>query len=106
MIYSEWSRKFIEQEIYGSYKFLCVFNVDRIVKKKKKNLKNIWNARNIIDVCLSVVSKYEKERNIIFEKKNKIILQLFRIINFLKSSCNAIIAYKSSGAHNVYIIII
>lgn len=105
MIYSEWSHKFIEQEIYGSYKFLCVFNVDRIVKKKK-NLKNIWNARNIIDVCLSVVSKYEKERNIIFEKKNKIILQLFRIINFLKSSFNAIIAYKSSVAHNVYIIII
>lgn len=76
MIYSEWSRKFIEQEIYGSYKFLCVFNVDRIVKKKK-NLKNIWNARNITDVCLSVVSKYEKEKNIIFEKKNKIILQSF-----------------------------
>lgn len=105
MIYSEWSRKFIEQEIYGSYKFLCVFNVDRIVKKKK-NLKNIWNARNITDVCLSVVSKYEKERNIIFEKKNYFTIILFRIINFLKSSCNAIIAYKSSVAHNVYIIII
>lgn len=66
MIYSEWSRKFIEQEIYGSYEFLCVFNVDRIVKKKKKlkNLKNIWNARNIIDVCSSILYQNMRRKEI------------------------------------------
>lgn len=57
MIYSEWSRKFIEQEIYGSYKFLCVFNVDRIVKKKKKFEKYLerkkYYRRMFID-CLKI----------------------------------------------------
>lgn len=77
MIYSEWSRKFIEQEIYGSYEFLCVFNVDRIVKKKKKIEKfekYLERKKYYRRMLIDSVPKYEKERNIIFEKKNKIIL--------------------------------